>query len=233
MLTSTGTYVDAWWANLMGVAPEQLWRSVTASRHTLLGDYTGWFVSWRASGAHVSAPATASRDLLDELAATDREDVSTEVFWSDFAARVGGELVGPATHHYLDVDPGPDPGVVAVEVATAATLRDLVTPGEWWESGFADEDVTHAFAVAEDSHVVAASSLSTWAGEPRDVCVLVAPNARGRRLVDRVGRGAASYAIREHGLARWVARDDNTASMQAAARLGFEPWCHQLAVRAS
>jgi hypothetical protein len=46
-----------------------------------------------------------------------------------------------------------------------------------------------------------------------------------------VGRHAASFAVREHGFARWGARDSNVASRAASRRLGFERWCSQLAVR--
>ena len=68
-------------------------------------------------------------------------------------------------------------------------------------------------------------------GEPRLFPVLVAPHARGRGLAAEVGRHAASYAIRDRGLARWAARIGNEPSTRTAARLGFEPYVTQLAVR--
>ena len=60
------------------------------------------------------------------------------------------------------------------------------------------------------------------------------PGARRPLVADalvEVGRAAASYAVSRHGLARWRARTTNSASIGAARRLGFEPWCTQLAIR--
>jgi RimJ/RimL family protein N-acetyltransferase len=82
-----------------------------------------------------------------------------------------------------------------------------------------------------DGRLVAAANLTSYADAPRDVGVLVVPDARGRRLVDEVGRAAASYAVSRHGFARWRARTTNRGSLGAGQRLGFEPWCTQLAIR--
>ena len=78
---------------------------------------------------------------------------------------------------------------------------------------------------------MAASNLNLWDGLPRDVGVLVAPEARGRRLAPVVAQHAASYAIAEHGLARWGARNTNSGSLATARRLGFTAYCTQLALR--
>jgi RimJ/RimL family protein N-acetyltransferase len=94
-----------------------------------------------------------------------------------------------------------------------------------------DADIALAFGAYDDGALVAAATLADFAGAPRHVGVLVAPAARGRRLVDDLGACAASYAIRHHGLARWRARPDNRGSSGAAQRLGFQPWCVQLAIR--
>nr|WP_246416075.1 GNAT family N-acetyltransferase [Nocardioides luti] len=212
--------VDTWWCDLFGITRDELWQAATVQPHGRLEGYAGLFVAWRDHGVHVSAPQSA------EVVPLPPPDS-----WTSYAASIGGTVIGPATHHYLDVDPGPDPRVVRVEVADLAELRAVVTDEEWWESGSSDDDVEVAFGLVEDGALVAAASLSPYAGSPRDLGVLVAPSHRGRRLVDAVGRTAASYAIREHRVARWVARTANTASMAAAARLGFEPWCEQLAVR--
>lgn len=230
MLSTNARFVDDWWSELFGVTGVDLWDATTVRRHGLLADYTGWLVAWRHDGVHVSAPASADDATLERLASTDVEALSTQGFWSTFADSVSGRLIGPATHHYLDVDPGADPAVAQVEPVEAEQLRPLVSDEEWWEAGFQD-DVTHAFVLREEDDVVAVANLSGWADEPRDIGVLVLPDARGRQLVDRIGRTAASYAVREHAVARWVARNANTGSVSAARRLGFEPWCTQLAIR--
>ena len=40
-----------------------------------------------------------------------------------------------------------------------------------------------------------------------------------------------SYAVTHHEVARWRGRTTNRGSIGAARRLGFEPWCTQLAIR--
>jgi RimJ/RimL family protein N-acetyltransferase len=139
-------------------------------------------------------------------------------------------VIGPSTHHYLDEDPGTPATVARIEPSELGPMREAVTPDEWEESGFAD-DAPVWFGCHADGQLVAAANLTTYADAPLDVGVLVVPDARGRRLVDEVGRAAASYAVSRSGFARWRARTTNRGSLGAAQRLGFEPWCTQLAIR--
>ena len=222
--------VDEWWAGLFGIRRDEVWRSVTVRPHSRLEGYQGFFVAWRDDGVHVSRPA-AGRAALDALASSALPALQGVEPWASFAASVDGRLIGPSTHHYLDVDPGTDTRVVRIDLDEVVVLQEVVSAEEWEESGCGDDDVEIAFGLVEDGELVAAATLSPYGETPRDVGVLVAPGHRGRRLVDAVGRTAASYAIREHGLARWVARCDNRGSMGAARRLGFEQWCTQLAIR--
>lgn len=224
----TKELVDAGWSELFDVDRSDLWRAATLQPHGLLGDYPGVLVAWRGDGVHVSLPGGTE---MGPLVTADVETLQSPVFWTSYAEGLGSTVIGPATHHYLDVDPATDDHAVPIEVVDLKDLRAVVSDEEWWESGCADDDVEVAFGLFENGVLVAAATLSTYADRPCDVGVLVASTHRGRRLVDAVGRAAASYAIRQHGLARWVARNDNRASMRAAARLGFEPRCQQLAVR--
>lgn len=230
MRSGTARHLDDWWADLFGLDRDLLWRSVTATPHTRLEDYPGLLVAWRGAGVHASLPASCPAEVARAVSATNPADLQDPAYWHDLADRLGLAVIGPSTHHYLDVDPGPSPGVVQVNPAEVAALRPRVSEAEWQESGFAD-DVTLCFGKHVDGLLVAAANLTSFAGNPCDVGVLVAPAARGRRLVDEVGRTAASYAIEHHGLARWRASTTNRRSLEAARRLGFEPWCTQLAIR--
>ncbi len=230
MKPATEDFVDDWWASTFDVTRDDLWRAVSVRPHQALGDYPGWFVAWRNGGVHVSVPAGTHDGLVEALAAEAPARLQDPTYWQDFADRQGLCVIGPGTHHYLDDDLGPSPGVVEIPVADARLLRSAVTDDEWQEAGMND-DVLVAFGAYVDGDLVAASTLADFAGAPRHVGVLVTPAARGRGLVDEVGRSAASYAVRNHGLARWRARPGNRGSSGAAQRLGFEPWCTQLAVR--
>ena len=227
---STEAYVDDWWTGVFGIERAALWRRITVGPHTKLGDYEGYFVAWRGDGVHVSLPATCPPEVRETLAGLGIATLQTERFWQSFAADHGLAVVGPSSHAYLDDDPGAASDVASLTVAEVASLRPRVHPAEWEESGFADE-AELCFGLHEDGLLVAAANLSDFADAPRDIGVLVAPTARGHGFASRVGAAAASYAIKEHGLARWCARTSNHASLASARRLGFVAHCTQLAIR--
>jgi RimJ/RimL family protein N-acetyltransferase len=222
-------YLQQWWSGVLDIEEPVLWRDSSVRAHTVLGDYPGLFVAWRGEGLHVSAPPSEVDDLTARLRETDAGTSRHTAFWQSLAEARKVALIGPSTHHYLDADPGPAPGVVVPTGAELASLHRRVGDAEWQESGLADTALP--FGLRQDGELVAASNLRAWDQTPRDVGVLVAPEARGRGLGAVVGRHAASYAIREHGLARWCARNTNAASLATARRLGFTPWCTQLALR--
>jgi GNAT superfamily N-acetyltransferase len=226
---STRADVERWWRALFDV-DEQLWSSVTVAHpHGELGDYEGWYVAWRDAGVHVSAPSTADANDVASLAnesATAMQDVG---FWQAFAKQRGLEVIGPGVHRYLDADPGPGHDVREVDPSELRALRERVEIFDLWESGFdeaLDEPGVVAFATEGGGAV-----LRAVAGSPRNVALLVVPEARGRGVGTRLGRAAASYAVREHGWCRWRSRDTNVASSRAAERIGFEPYATQLAIR--
>jgi RimJ/RimL family protein N-acetyltransferase len=221
---------DAWWRVLLGVGDE-LWSTVTVLHpHGRLGSYEGWYVAWRGAGVHVSAPSTADAAEVAWLTEQPRSELQQPDFWQAFARERGLQLRGPSVHSYLDVDPGPSARVVSSTVAELSELEAAAGEADWEESGFADHPPL-VFVLSEDGQQVAAANLNVLDGIPRDIGVLVAPHARGRGLAAEVGRHAASYAIRDNGLARWAARIGNEPSTRTASRLGFEPYVTQLAVR--
>lgn len=223
------SYLRQWWSRVFDVEESVLWRSVSVRAHTELGDYPGLFVAWRGDGLHVSAPAADVADLGARLDGSDLDALRQDAFWQSLADERDVALIGPSTHHYLDADPGPVEEVVVPTEDELASLRDRAGDTDWRESGFADTSTP--FGLRYDGELVAAANLNRWDGTPRDIGVLVAPEARGRGLAPIVARHAASYAIREHGLARWGARNTNTASLATARRLGFTAYCTQLALR--
>jgi RimJ/RimL family protein N-acetyltransferase len=227
----TEEYLHHWWAERFGIQRSVLWRSVSARPHGMLGDYPGFFVAWREAGVHVSLPKGVDPGVERELARRTIEDLQQPAFWSEFATTHGVEVIGPSTHLYLDEDPGASPGVRAPTAAGLASLRQRAGDEDWREAGFDDAPAGRTFGWHDNGELVAASNLNLFGERPRDVGVLVAPEARGRGLAAVVARHAASYAVREHGLARWGARNTNLASLATARRLGFEPFCTQLAMR--
>jgi hypothetical protein len=228
---STESVLGDYYAALFGIDRRDLWRGVTARTHSeRLAGYEGYYVASRPGGVHVSAPVSAEREVLHALDSAPVDVVQSPAFWEQFAARRSLRLIGPSTHSYLDVDPGPVEGVVRVNDGDLRSLLGSVDEAELAESGWNDEP-THAFGLYEDGVLVAASNLNAFHLQPRDVGVIVMPECRGRGYSVKAGRHAASIAIREHGFARWGARNSNLASLAAARKVGFEPWCSQLAVR--
>lgn len=221
--------VEQWWRDVFDVS-EGLWSTVTALHpHRALGAYEGWYVAWRDTGVHISAPSTA---VTEEVASLRREDpgsLQTLGFWDAFAQRRGLVVIGPGVHRYLDVDPGAPDAVHEVAPSSLRALRDEVDDEDWSESGF-EEALSELGTIAFASGGGAAA-LTELAGAPRNIGLLVTQAARGRGIGTEVGRAAASYAIRNHGYARWLCRDANLPSTRAARRLGFESYATQLAVR--
>ena len=231
MRHSTRSVLEDYYAELFGIDRQSVWNAVTAqTRSGRLKDYEGYYVATRGAGAHVSAPPSADLRVLKALAKEPVEIIRQPAFWEEFAATRALRDIGPSTHAYLDGDPGPVDGVVRVNGDELTSLRRLVADADRAESGWNDKPA-HAFGLYEDGVLVAASNLNSFHQQPRDIGVIVAQGWRGRGLSEKLGRHAASFAIREHGFARWGARHANGASVAASRRLGFEPWCCQLAVR--
>jgi GNAT superfamily N-acetyltransferase len=239
----TRTAVEEFWRDLFGIASNLLWHEVTVTHpHGRLGDYEGWYVAWREQGVHVSAPSSAAVAEVAALRHASPVELQQPEFWHDFARQRSLRVIGPATHHYLDEDPGVPQDVEQVDPARLTLLRDAVTTEEWEESGIpealaeAGEALAVWGATGEATRpwvpaLLAGAVLTEAAGANRDVGLLVAGDVRGRGLGVRVGQAAASYAVAWHGWARWTCRTANEPSVRTAARLGFEPYATQLAIR--
>jgi GNAT superfamily N-acetyltransferase len=228
------------------VAENQLWGQVTVRHpHGKLGDYEGWYVAWREHGVHVSAPSAADAADVASLQDASPVELQEPTFWQAFARQRSLRVVGPATHHYLDEDPGVpdlDLDVEQVDPVRLTLLRDAVSPEEWEESGIPEalqkggEALAVWGATGDPGRpwvpaLLGGAVLTETAGARRDVGLLVAQDARRRGVGLRLGQAAASYAVSWHGWARWTCRVGNEPSLRTAARLGFEPYATQLALR--
>ncbi len=228
----TRRQVEQWWRDVFDTH-DALWSTVTVRHpHGLLDDYAGWYVAWRDTGVHVSAPSSADADEVASLSQESAITLQATEFWQAFANQRGFELRGPSTHFYLDVDAGPSAGVVELSADEVELLRATMPPDEWDEGGMAGRSSPPlSFGVVEDGRPVACAVLNEWRDVPSDLGVVVDPSRRGQGLATTVGGHAASYAVREHGIARWRAATTNVPSTRAARRLGFEGYATQLAVR--
>ena len=246
MRDDTRGEVEAFWRDLFGVPEDQLWRQVTVRHpHGRLGAYEGWYVAWREHGVHVSAPSSADAADVASLVTRSRAELQDPGFWRVFASRRSRRMVGPATHHYLDEDPGVpdlDIGVEQVDPVRLRLLRAATSAEDWEESGIPDalDEGGEALAVwgrTGDAArpwvpaLLGGAVLTKTAGANRDIGLLVADDARMRGIGLRLGQAAASYAVSWHGWARWTCRTDNEPSLRTAARLGFEPYATQLAIK--
>lgn len=245
MREDTRREVEAFWRDLFGVTKDQLWRQVSVHPHGRLAAYEGWYVAWRGQGVHVSAPSTADTADVASLLGASLLDLQQPAFWRAFAEQRSLRVVGPATHHYLDEDPGVpglDLGVEQVDPVRLTLLRDAVSREEWEESGIPEalDEGGEALAVwgatGEAARpwvpaLLGGAVLTETAGANRDIGLLVAGDARMRGVGLRLGRAAASFAVAWHGWARWTCRTANEPSLRTAARVGFEPYATQLAIR--
>jgi GNAT superfamily N-acetyltransferase len=230
--------VEAWWAQVFGCAEAVLWQGLSVAFHTGLGDYEGIYVAHRAAGCHVSLPHYLDSETCESLSQQGHSRLRDPGFWQRLPETAHLSVLGPSVHSYTDRAPSPGhqgaaSGHEVVEARTdeLESLRPFVDPAEWDEGGFSDE--TSALFVIRDGpgDVVAAANLTDFLDGPSDVGVLVHPGFRSMGLGRAVAAGATSYAVKHHGIARWRARVANTPSRKVAAALGFEDYCHQMAIR--
>jgi hypothetical protein len=115
--------IDGWWRQLFDVG-DALWSAVTVHPHgPELDGHDGWYVAWRGSGVHVSAPATAGGELAS---LRDRPTLALKdpAFWHAFARQRGLEVSGPVAHRRPG-RPRPSWARFAVEVRRACAAHAM------------------------------------------------------------------------------------------------------------
>ena len=230
MRPGTLAQVESFWSTVLGVPKEKLFRGVSVAEHVGLSDYPGVVVVARDTGAHVSAPRPLLGAVTLRVQGAALEALVSPAWWR---RSLGEEydVLGPSVHHYLDQDGAlPAPRPVSRDRTLLTELRAAVRDEEWAEAGFGEEPET-VFVATADGRPVAAANLTAFGPMLADVGVLTHPAHRGRGLGHAVAAVAVAHSLHENGLARWRAREDNAPSLAVAARLGFEPWCRQLAVK--
>ncbi|MFD5746499.1 GNAT family N-acetyltransferase [Streptomyces sp. NPDC127033] len=144
------------------------------------------------------------------------------------------EVMGPAFLSYLDQARfRPAPGDAAVTEVPGgggelAALLAGVGEEDTEESGLAD--ITSPACVLRDGgDVVAAAGYRAWPGSVAHLCVMVAPDFRGRGLARAVASAAVAHALDAGLFPQWRARP--RPSRRVALALGFEELGAQLSVR--
>ncbi|MGW1270855.1 GNAT family N-acetyltransferase [Streptomyces sp. NPDC002491] len=144
------------------------------------------------------------------------------------------EILGPATLAYASRDgfrSAPAHDTVEHLPPGHRDLQELVRsvgPQDADESGV-EEITSPAFVVREGTDVVAAAGYRTWPAATAHVCVLTAPQWRGRQLARQTASAAVAHALTSGLLPQWRARP--AASRRVARALGFREFGSQLSVR--
>ncbi|MFB8018038.1 GNAT family N-acetyltransferase [Streptomyces rubiginosohelvolus] len=145
------------------------------------------------------------------------------------------DTLGPAVLGYLAQDALRPAGRTAT-LTTAlppehAGLRALLAeagPSDAGESGLADV-TSPVFVVRRGAEVVAAAGYEHWPRDTAHLCVLTAPDARGRGLARQAAYAATAHALAAGLLPQWRARPP--ASRRVARALGYREVGRQLSVR--
>jgi RimJ/RimL family protein N-acetyltransferase len=230
MKTKHWKRVDEWVSDLLGVPTSMLWQpGVSVGMHSGLGDHPGIVVIGRENAAHVSLPGWAGRKLAAALTQESPSDLLDRKFWKKLRATEHHHVAGPRIHAFTST-PLEMPGKVEqIDASDIAHWRELVSRRKWEKSGFAGE-VPVAFAVRAGDDIAAAANLTLFRGVASDVGVLTHPKYRGKGYASRVARAAASYAVRNHELARYRADADDARAQSISTSLGFEPYFQHVAV---
>ncbi|WP_199421819.1 GNAT family N-acetyltransferase [Actinotalea solisilvae] len=219
------------WAHLAGpdvTFPDDGARVVVAPASRLCPP--GWFGVVRVGGATlVSVPDDATAAAVVPLLALDGDDL-TDPDAVGAVLRLDAVL-GPARLAYLDpaasLPSAPACEAVAVDDPRVTALL-ATDPDGTDESGL--EDAGSPLFVARDGdRLLAAAGYHRWPSDTAHVGVLVAPEARGRRLAAVVGAAASTHAREAGLLPQWRARIP--ASIRTAATLGYADVGAQLSVR--
>ncbi len=143
------------------------------------------------------------------------------------------ELLGPATLAYCDKDSFRPTDTDLIDVIPAghadlAAFLASVPSDDADECGLA-EITSPAFVMRSGTHVVAAAGYRRWPGQAAHICVLTAPQQRGRGLARVVGGAAVADALANDLLPQWRARPE--PSRRVARALGFHELGTQLSIR--
>ncbi len=228
--------VEGWWADLFGCSEAQLWQGLSVTEHAGLTGYEGIFVAHRSTGCHVSLPTWVDARTRESLSQQGISHITDPAFWMQLPKTAALSVIGPSVHSYTDrtswTAPTSSAAGTAIEVSSDQLegLRSAMGPAEWDEGGFTD-GASRFFALRVAGQVVAAANLTEFLDGPADIGVVVHPDLRGRGVGIAVAAAATSYALEEVGVARWRARVTNARSRAMAAALGFEDYCHQMAIR--
>ena len=230
---ATKERVDDFWHGLFGEGSSCCTGHFAIVEHgEPLADFPGIYCVLRQQTGYVSAPAHLVETVTSWHPSVDA--VVDAQWWGD---RLPGWIaLGPSVHSFLDrTDLLPVAGdtiVRAAEPDDLHQLRERVTQAEWAESGFAGDDITHAWVVVDQrGRPVAASNLTPFGDVPADVSVLADPSVRGHGVATVAAATASRHAVEHVGIARWRALATNKPSRRIAEKLGFEDDCIQLAVR--
>ncbi|MEJ3747921.1 GNAT family N-acetyltransferase [Actinomycetes bacterium KLBMP 9797] len=170
--------------------------------------------------------AAALRAALTDLPVAARTD--PDLLRTRLAATDVTDVLGPAQLAFLDEPDFRPPPNTAVETIprdddAIATLLAATPPADAEESGL-DEITSAAFTVRG-----AAAGYRRWPGQVAHLCVLTAPEWRGRGLARVVAAAAVADALRHGLLPQWRARPE--PSRRVARALGFRTLGAQLSIR--
>jgi GNAT superfamily N-acetyltransferase len=183
--------------------------------------------------AIITAPADRAAQVLRRILA----GMPTSSLMSPEAVRAVlpvNEVLGPAVLGYVSRD-GFRPVRAGRSVERLApghqdlmALVKSVPTEDAGESGMA-EITSAAFVVRKGADVVAAAGFQAWPAAAAHLCVLTAPEGRGRGLARQVASVAVAQALTEGLLPQWRARP--MASRNVARALGFRELGSQLSLR--
>lgn len=222
--------INRYWAAFFPEIPAD-WSSVVVSHTSVLEGYHGLYAILWDGRAYVSSPP--------EMAATvrtwgvDAATVTDPAWWRHRVPE--GTVLGPSVHAFLDTAdtvPRSQRARRADAGEVVHALKGRVTAEEWVESGFDSDDVHKTWLVRDnDAEPVAAAGLTLFDGDPVDVGVIVAADARGRGHGKHAAAAAVHDAIDLHGIVRWRSLEANQPSRQLAKSFSFQDDCRQLAIR--
>jgi GNAT superfamily N-acetyltransferase len=234
----TLTHVDAYWAENLGCAPEDLHRPGV----TLLGNggglatYQGAYLLRWEETCVVTVPVS----LLPLVEGAVRGQTPDEIFDRTFLTTMFGSrldrIIGPAfqgcadTSDFHAVDVRGTRPLAAEDDEALERLAMACDRDEWVHSGI-ERALAPIFGCYTGDELAAAGMLLPWGLRQCNVGIITHPSFRGQGYGRAVVSAVTAYMLAEGYVAQYQTLLDNTSSVAIARALGYRQYATTLAVR--
>jgi RimJ/RimL family protein N-acetyltransferase len=237
--SSTISHLESWWRAFLGVAPScelSIESPVVVSHPGLpnLGDWNGLYILALNRGVIISSLEPLKKEVARRLSIAGSHFTFETVV--EHLADMG-QIVGPAFIGYRDSELSFNhQEVLFIPLDQSDTqyqlFRDECTSDEWNEAGLAEK--LRVIGVFYNGRLGALAGYERFEkpdSRLAQIGVIVHPSMRGQGLGEAAGKSLVNILLNEGLIPQYRALRSNSASMRLSAKLGFQHFADQGAIR--